>query len=60
MLAGIEKRRDHFGAVFDGLFGVEGAVLSGDALADDTSVLVHENCRRRMRSSGGVLPSLSP
>ena len=58
MLAGKEKKRDHFGAVFYDLFGVEGAVLSCDALADDASVLVLENCQQRMH--GSILPSLSP
>ena len=37
MLARKEKKRDHFGAVFYGSFGVDGAVLSCDAWADDVS-----------------------
>jgi hypothetical protein len=40
----------HVGAVFDGLLGVKGAVLPGDALADHTGALVDEHRRRR---SGG-------
>lgn len=37
----------HGGAVLDGLLGVEGAVLPGDALADHAGALVHEHRRRR-------------
>lgn len=40
---------NHVGAVFDGLFGVEGAVLASDALADDASALVDKHRRRRRR-----------
>jgi hypothetical protein len=40
----------HVGAVFDGLLGVKGAVLPGDALADHAGALVDEHRRRR---SGG-------
>ena len=39
----------HFGAVFDGLLGVERAIFSGDTLADDAGVFVDENSRRRVR-----------
>src|SRR5690606_36960235 len=34
---------DHLGAVFDGLFAVEGALRAGEALADDLGVLVDQN-----------------
>src|SRR6185312_5398317 len=34
---------DHLGAVLDGLLGVKGAVLAGEALADDLRVLVDED-----------------
>src|SRR6185369_9199393 len=34
---------DHFGAVLDRLLGMEGAVLAGEALADDLGVLVDED-----------------
>src|SRR5262249_53490046 len=37
---------DHFGAVSDRLLGMEGAVLAGEALADDLGVLVDENGHR--------------
>lgn len=42
----------HVGAVLDGLLGVEGAVLPGDALADHAGALVDEH-RRRGRGGGG-------
>ncbi|GAB1395633.1 hypothetical protein MASR1M65_04100 [Saprospiraceae bacterium] len=35
---------DHLGAVGDGLFGVEGALRAGEALADDFGVFVDEDC----------------
>jgi len=34
---------DELGAVGDGLFGVEGALLAGESLADDTGVLIDED-----------------
>ena len=34
---------DHLGAVGDGLFGMEGALVAGEALADDLGILVDEN-----------------
>src|SRR5262249_5625988 len=37
---------DHFGAVSDRLLGMEGAVLAGEALADDLGVLVDEDGHR--------------
>ena len=40
----------HFGAVFNGLFSVEGPVLSGNTLADDTCIFVDKDRRRRRRS----------
>lgn len=39
----------HFGAVLNGLFSVESAVLSGDTLTEDSCVFVNEYRRRRMR-----------
>ena len=42
--------RYHFGPILDGLLGVEGPILSGDPLADDSRVLVDEHRRRRGRS----------
>ena len=57
-----EEKRDskmvyHFSAILDGLFGVEGAVLSGDALANDASVFVDEDGRRQR--GGGVVTALN-
>ncbi len=42
LLAALARRdaADQLGAVGDGLFGVEGALLAGEALADDLGVLV--------------------
>lgn len=46
----------HLGAVFDRLLGVEGAILSGDPLANDAGVLIHENGGRgRWRSKIALL-----
>ena len=39
----------HLGAIFNGLFSVEGTILPSDALADDTSVLVNEDGGRWWR-----------
>ena len=44
------EKRYHFGAVFNSLFCVKCAVLSGDTLAYDASILVDEHGRRRRRS----------
>lgn len=41
----------HLGAVLNGLLGVEGAILPGDALANDAGVLVDEDSGRRRRRS---------
>ena len=38
---------DHLGAVGDRLLGMEGAVLAGEALADDLGVLVDEDGHSR-------------
>src|SRR3954447_11430423 len=40
---------DHPGAVGDSLLGMEGAVLAGEALADDLGVLVNQDGHRRLR-----------
>src|ERR1700743_2046963 len=34
---------DHLGAIGDGLFGMKGALVAGEALADDLGVLVDKN-----------------
>jgi hypothetical protein len=34
---------DHLRAIGDGLFGMEGALRAGEALADDAGVFVDEN-----------------
>lgn len=47
----------HFSAILDGLFGVEGAVLSCDSLANDASVFVDEDSRGRR--GGGVVTALN-
>lgn len=44
-----ERGTNHFGAVFDGLFGVEGAGFARDALADDAGGLVNEDGGRGRR-----------
>lgn len=46
----------HGGAVLDGLLGVEGAVLPGDALADHAGALVHEHRRRRRGAAAAAKP----
>src|SRR5450631_4456740 len=61
----------HLGAVLDGLLGMEGAVLAGEALADDLGILVDEDghyaasftaltifCAASSRSSADVTLSL--
>lgn len=55
----VEIGRDlyHFGAVFDGLLGVEGAVFASDALANDARVLVNEH-RGRGRLSCRIVANL--
>lgn len=50
---GEESEAHHLGAILDGLLGVEGAVLPGDALANDAAVLVHEHRRLVRRGDGG-------
>src|SRR5665213_243091 len=62
---------DHLGAVLDGLFGMERAVLTGEALADDLGVFIDEDrhqaapftaltifCAASSRSSADVTSSL--
>jgi hypothetical protein len=44
---------DHLGAVGDRCFGMEGAVLAGEALADDLGVLVDQD-GHRLTSLHGV------
>jgi len=44
-----KEKGNHVGAVFDGLFGVKGAVFASDALADHACALVDEHSRRGRR-----------
>src|SRR5581483_10909692 len=49
---------DHLGAVLDGLLGMEGAVLAGEALADDLRVLVDEDGHQAITFPHSSWPNL--